>query len=331
MDKKNPTISVVVPVYNMGMYVERAVNCLLEQEYSDYEIILVDDGSTDDGAQICDRLAAEHDIISVIHKSNGGLSSARNAGMDAARGKYVIFPDPDDWTDKNYLSVLVQLHEKNGTDLEICGNYITEENKEVVHNATGSTSILNSNEALKLVMRSTAYCGFAWNKLYHLDIIGVNKLAFDTELGMAQDLHFAVRYMMKCDKIAYDPTPVYHYFQHAGGVTNTNMPLTKRKISGLQTYLKIAAMTEKTYPKVAAMAYATLCNMCVHFMYIYFNNKMDDPELLNTLRGYVGKYKQYFYQSDAYGTVHRLLFRIAAISPKLYYTIKSSCQIIRKG
>ncbi len=326
MKNNMPEITVVVPVYNMGQYVERAVNCLLKQDYDSYEIVLIDDGSTDDSPEVCDRLAAEHERISVVHKQNGGLSSARNAGMEVAQGKYVIFPDPDDWTDAHYLSGLMRLHEKHHSDLEICGHYVTDEHGERVHNARGNECVLEPGEALLLLMGSTAYFGFAWNKLYHLDIIRKAGLQFDTELGMAQDLHFAARYLLQCNIIAYDPTPAYHYFQHAGGVTNTAMPLTKRKISGLQTYLKIAALMAETHPRVAARAYATLCNMCVHFMYIYYNSGMEDASVLEMLRGYVRQYRQYFHQCVDYGQVHRFLFRVAEYSPRLYYLLKSTGQ-----
>ncbi len=324
MENNKPKITVVVPVYNMGHYAERAVDCLLNQDYDSYEIVIIDDGSTDDSAAVCDMLANKHEIVSVVHKENGGLSSARNAGMAVANGEFVIFPDPDDWTDNTYLSSLMALHEKYNSDLEIGGHYITTENSEVTHNANGKECVLTGEEGLAMLMSSTSFCGFAWNKLYHLDIIKKADLQFDTELGMAQDLHFAVRYFLNCDKISYNPAPAYHYFQHAGGVTNTAMPLTKRKISGLKTYLKIADLTKDAYPHISKMAYATLCNMCVHFMYIYYNSKMDSPETLAQLKEYVKQYKQYFLGSTAYGKVHRLLFRIALISPKLYFIVKST-------
>ncbi len=329
MINNKPIITVVVPVYNMGDYVERAVNCLLQQEYESYEIIIIDDGSTDNSPEIADMLAEKYDNVSVVHKNNGGLSSARNCGIDVANGDFIIFPDPDDWTDKTYLSSLMALHEKYNTDLEINGHFITYENSEVVHNANGEECVLSSDEGLSMLMSSRYFCGFAWNKLYHLDIIKKYNLKFDTELGMAQDLHFAVRYLINCEKISYNPTPSYHYFQHSGGVTNTAMPLTKRKISGLQTYLKIAELTRDTYPQISNMAYATLCNMCVHFMYIYYNSKMDSPETMAQIRLYLKKYNKYFLNSNSYGRVHRLLFRIALVSPKLYFIIKSTGEKLR--
>ncbi len=327
--KNKPIITVVVSIYNMGQYVERAVDCLLRQDYDQYEIILVNDGSTDNSAEICENLAQKNEIISVLHKENGGLSSARNAGMEAAKGDFVIFPDPDDWTDSNYLSNLIALHDKYNTDLEISGHYVTDDNNEIIHNANASECVVMGEKSLSMLMSSNFFCGFAWNKLYHLDIIRKADLKFDTELGMAQDLHFAVSYFMNCEKIAYNPAPTYHYFQHAGGVTNTAMLLTPRKISGLQTYLKIADITKEKYPDISSKAYATLCNMCVHFMYIYYNSKMDSPEILEVLKGYIRQYKKCFSDSNSYGKIHRLLFRIALISPRLYFIVKRTGQKVK--
>lgn len=95
----NELITVVIPVYNMVDYLEKAVKTLGKQTYKNYEIILIDDGSTDGGTYLCDKLAEYYEQIRTIHKKNGGLSSARNCGIENAKGKYIIFPDPDDWVD----------------------------------------------------------------------------------------------------------------------------------------------------------------------------------------------------------------------------------------
>ena len=106
-------ISVIVPVYNMKIYLKRCMKTLIMQTQDNYEIILVDDGSTDGSSEICDEYAKENpDLIRVIHKENGGLSSARNAGIEEATGRYIIFPDPDDWVEPDYLKAFVELKKK---------------------------------------------------------------------------------------------------------------------------------------------------------------------------------------------------------------------------
>ena len=103
-------LTFAIPVYNMESLLERCMDTMLSQTCRDFEIILVDDGSTDASPALCDAYAAAHPgLIRVVHKPNGGLSSARNAGIDAARGEFIVFPDPDDWVEPEYVRHLLQL------------------------------------------------------------------------------------------------------------------------------------------------------------------------------------------------------------------------------
>ncbi len=318
----NKMVTVVVPVYNMKELLPKCLSALLNQSYDNYEILIIDDGSTDGSSVICDEYAQKEGKVKVIHKENGGLSSARNCGIENATGDFIIFPDPDDWVEKNYLEQLVKLANEYHTDLEICGHYVDDAKKSIVHNTLGKIKVIDKKDTLCLLMRPDAFCGFAWNKLYHLDIIKKNNLRFDTELGMAQDLHFAFRYIRCCESVVYDPTPTYHYFQHIGGVTNAKSPLTTRKISGLKTYEKIAELANGEYPQVRSLAYSTIFNMSMHFIYIYFYSKMKDKALLKKLKENLKIYKSNFFGDDRYSRVHKFLGRIALVSPRLYYLTK---------
>ena len=209
-------ITVVVPLYNMAKYLPRAMESLLNQDYGNYEIIIVDDGSTDEGSQLADDYAKRYERVRCIHKENGGLSSARNVGIDNAHGRYIIFPDPDDWVEKDYLSFLWHLRKEYHTDLEICGRKVVDENQKQLSMTQGGAGVWEKAEALIKLMDSKYYTGSACNKLFHLEIIRNNILYFDTELGMAQDLHFCVRYFMLCRNVVYDPSPKYYYYQHGG-------------------------------------------------------------------------------------------------------------------
>ena len=315
-------ITVVVPVYNMGQYLKRSVNSLLKQTYKNYEIILVDDGSTDNSGQLCDELSKLHDSIRTIHKENGGLSSARNAGMRDATGGFIIFPDPDDWVEEDYLQRLIDLHQEYQSDLEICGYYITDEKKQVTSCEEKIHTCFSMEDATERLFIGGGYSGFAWNKLYHLDIIRKNDLAFDEELGMAQDLHFAFRYFLKCKKISYDSMPVYYYFQHAGGVTNTRAGLSTRKISGLKTYEKMAEIAEKEFAEVVPMIHSTLANICLQFIYIYYDSKMCDRNLKKLLIKTAKDNSAYFWNNKNYSLLHKILWGVAFINPKLYYLFR---------
>lgn len=321
MGKDRGKISVIVPVYNMGEHLEKAVNTLLKQTYCNYEIILVDDGSTDEGVGLCDQYAEKYEVIRTIHKENGGLSSARNRGIQEAAGSYVIFPDPDDWVDEKYLESLIEQNDSE-TDLEVCGHYIVCGNKITAHNKDGKKIFLNKDQAILSLLKSGEYCGFAWNKLYHMDLIKKQDMRFDEELGMAQDLHFAFRYILLCDKIAYNPEPHYFYYQHEKGVTNINHPLTARKISGIKTYQKLFELAENHVPNAVPLIGATIANLNLHFLYIYYNSDMKDVDVLRILYTNFKMYKMYFFKNNEYSILHKLMGGIALINPKLYYLIR---------
>lgn len=113
----NVFLSIVLPIYNVEKYLERCISSILNQQFKSYEMILVDDGSTDDSPMICDRYAKEYSFISVVHKVNGGLSSARNAGLEVASGEYVFWVDSDDWIEQGSLQLLYNCLQKNHTDI----------------------------------------------------------------------------------------------------------------------------------------------------------------------------------------------------------------------
>ena len=322
----SPQITVVVPVYNMGRFLPRAMDALLAQTFQDFEIIIVDDGSTDGSADICDRQAARDPRCSVVHKLNGGLSSARNCGLDHARGQFIIFPDPDDWVEPGYLAFLMELHARCQTDLEICGHFVTNDDNERIHNSKGREITLTPAQALERLMMPDAFCGFAWNKLYHLDIIRRENLRFDEELGMAQDLHFAFRYIRVCSSITYSPLPQYHYYQEGGGVTNLASPLSPRKLSGLKTYLKIAELAREQYPVVEQAAHGTFFNMSLHFIYIYFASKMKDQAVLTQLQDNLRNYQRFFFTSKRHSISHKFLGWLAMRTPRGYYWLKRAHQ-----
>ena len=312
------TISVVVSVYKVKDYLDHCIQTLLNQTFHDYEILLVDDGSPDACGAMCDAWAEKEARISAYHKPNGGLSSARNFGIEHAKGAFIIFPDPDDWVEPQYLEKLMSLRESNQADLSICGHALSKEGKDIPWNDAGSPVTLDTADALEMMMKPSAFCGFAWNKLYSMQVIRENGLRFDEELGMAQDLHFNVRYLQLCRRVAYDPQPMYHYNQDSGGVTVAQSGLTPRKMSALTTYKKIAEMTHADYPRVEAIACASLCRLCLHNIRLYYKTGMKKPEMLSALRQAFLENRRFFLASDVYSTYEKRFSWLVGVHPRLY-------------
>ena len=204
-------ISVVVPVYNASKYLNRCVDSILAQTYTNLEVVLVDDGSTDASAQICDEYAQKDKRIKVVHKENGGVSSARNAGLKVASGEYVAFVDCDDSIDSNMYELLAGIMEKEKVDLVVCDDYRHENNK-IIAKSKHPSGIVGKkiiDDRLVLISATDVNICAPWNKLYRRALIDFE---FDTNVNWGEDQLFNYKYISKIDKIYYLDKQLYHYY-----------------------------------------------------------------------------------------------------------------------
>lgn len=276
-------ISIIVPVFNLKEYLPRCVKSLISQNINEYEIILIDDGSFDGSEIICDSYAKEFpELIKCIHKTNGGLSSARNTGMRAAKGKYVIFPDPDDWTETNYLRSLLDLQEKYCVDLCCTGYYVEYDDHTLLANEDQNTIVMSRIEAQKALFVPPSMGGFAWNKLYHLDIIKKNSLSFLDDVGTTEDLDFAFRYMQYCSEVCFAPSiRTYHYYQRKDATTHSGF--SEKKIESIYTYEKIIQEAGNNSDVIAA-AKEEICNTAINLIIMYLNSDTNNQKLYEELK-----------------------------------------------
>lgn len=204
-------ISIIVPVYNAYPYLRKCVDSIIAQTVQEWELLLVDDGSTDGSSELCDLLVQKDNRIRVIHKDNGGASSARNAGLDIASGTYIMFVDSDDWIAPDLCKKLLEeMNSIEECDLVIGGYIIVE--KDGFHDNGVLHAVINMNENL------SSYFEFAYMtdrfsgpvvKLYRRKLIGGQR--FDTSVRLGEDFQFNMRYLMKCSKILMSDTVGYYY------------------------------------------------------------------------------------------------------------------------
>ena len=173
----NPLVSIIVPIYKVEPYLCRCLDSIVNQTYTNLEIILVDDGSPDGCPQICDEYAAKDKRIVVIHKENGGLSDARNAGLDICKGDYISFVDSDDWVDEKYIEQLIKPNSKNQYDIVIADYQQSNEPFDSRHILLQDGSI-NDNKKIISAYCHLQYPPCAWAKLYRATFIKENKLKF---------------------------------------------------------------------------------------------------------------------------------------------------------
>ena len=219
----NDLISIIVPCYNVEKYLKKCVESIVNQTYQNLEIILVDDGATDGTPALCDELAKTDERIKVLHKVNGGLSDARNAGFAIATGKYVAFFDSDDWVESNTIKVAYDKIINDNLDLVVWGYSadFVDDDERVLNSrkcvVSGICALGNDNTVL-LHEDTLGISGYAWNKLYKTEIIKNNDLTFEKGISLVEDILFNSKYLCSCEKIAFIDYIGNHYIQR-GRVT----------------------------------------------------------------------------------------------------------------
>lgn len=219
-----PKISIIIPVYNVEKYLVECLDSVLAQTFNDFECIVIDDGSPDNCPAICDEYARKDNRIKVIHKKNGGVSSARNVGLDAVRGEWVVFVDSDDWIDKRYLEVLYANAIKQGVDVSIGGTNAFKNGTFVRIYDIGTFETILNPESIMLRMfdRKQTSLRMGWCKLFKAQFIKDGKIRFDEAVMRAEDtLFFYNLYSSgKVAKIYFTPQPLYIYRHVDASITN---------------------------------------------------------------------------------------------------------------
>lgn len=214
-------VSIIIPAYNAQAFIEKCISSVLQQTFVDFELIIVDDGSTDQTFEICSGIATSDGRIRVIHKENGGSSSAKNYGIQNAKGRYIAFVDADDTIDEDYIRNLYQgiaLH-----DADVCiGNvaFVNMVNDEIDSKRTvemlGGVFTLSEFMSFYSKYMPNAVIGAPWNKLYRRSIIIENSLCFNTSIKNNEDTHFNYEFLAKCKTFYVSDSPYYNYISRIG-------------------------------------------------------------------------------------------------------------------
>jgi glycosyltransferase involved in cell wall biosynthesis len=222
----NKLISVIVPVYNVEKYLQRCIDSLLNQSYSPIEIILINDGSTDKSPSICDINQSEYSNIKVLHKENGGLSDARNKGIELSNGEYLTFVDSDDFLHRNYLKYLKLALDKFNTKISCCSYQEFPGNSGDFHLDIfdfGDVQFWNSNSCVENLLIRQSFTS-AWAKLYHKSVF--NKIEFPFGL-LFEDMYIIPRMLIDSCGVSYVNKPLYYYNQEGYSITRSHFSLKK--------------------------------------------------------------------------------------------------------
>ena len=219
----NPKVSIIVPVYNAEQTLRRCVDSVLSQTYTDFELLLVDDGSRDSSAAICDGYAARDSRVRVIHKPNSGVSDTRNQGLSQARGTYLQFLDSDDWITPDATSAMVRAAEEHQCDLVISDFYRVVGERVSRKGDIDDDTVLSREEFASHMMENPAdfYYGVLWNKLYRRDIVEAHHLRMDPDISWCEDFMFNLEYIRFAERFYALQVPIYYYVKTKGSLVAT--------------------------------------------------------------------------------------------------------------
>lgn len=226
MDK--PLITIIIPVYKVENYLKRCLNSVIRQDYSNLEILLIDDGSPDKSGEICDLFAQKDSRIVVVHKKNGGVSSARNKGIEIAKGEYICFLDADDYLRSNYVSSMFEAIESKKSDLVVATSYNRMFTK-CVHEYVDEKNIIFDdfqNNTTDIFL--DYHLNSPWCKFFKRNIIRNNDIFFLEKIGWGEDRCFVFDYLKYCKKISFINKEIYVY--------NSLLSLATRKYWENMTY-----------------------------------------------------------------------------------------------
>lgn len=214
-------LSIIVPVYNREKSIERCIKSIMNQTYTNIEIIIVDDGSKDNTPKICKELQKKDKRIKYIQQKNSGVAEARNTGLVESSGNYIGFVDSDDYIEKNMYETLITEMESSKSDIAFCNyNIVDSNNKKNRKKCINKQMVFSANELIKKVLLENEFNGVCWNRVFDRKIVQDTK--FDKRMGMCEDLEFLMKIIPKCNKISYVNKELYNYVLADQNITTQN-------------------------------------------------------------------------------------------------------------
>ena len=316
----DPKISIIVPVYNVERYLRQCIDSILAQTYRDFELFLVDDGSPDNSGKICDEYARKDLRIHVFHKPNGGVSSARNLGIDNAKGEYISFIDADDYIEPNFAEEMVKAMEGYDADLVCCGIWENEKSINKRIRSTDKDKIYDMKGGLIELIVPDAYFGWCFNKFYKRSIVKNTDIKFPEGIRYSEDWVFIINYITHSSKIVYISKVLYHYVSNEMSAVNKisanegfDYNYLDRLKADKMSYIMVEGLKDKSIMNTFyAYLFYSASEVAKRFMLCYNGDK----KTLSMLRRVMTKCFPYYLKNPRYylkikkKDAWRLVFRV---------------------
>ncbi|EKA07152.1 MULTISPECIES: glycosyltransferase family 2 protein [Streptococcus] len=312
-------ISVIVPVYNVEAYLERCVESILQQTYAHFELILINDGSTDSSGQICDHLASQYENIKVYHIENSGVSNARNMGIQLATGSWVTFIDSDDFVTQDYLATLASAVEGVNVGFAIAPlHHIKNGIVTDIPSHSGKTELWSTEETMKELLMTTRTSFFPVAKLFKRDLLADEK--FNTNYHLAEDALFLTELLLKtrCSCVFIDK-PVYYYDHREGSATTS---VNRYVFDTIEVYQQIIAQVSQAFPN---LKYELINRECWSYITVYdkiiFTSREEYQKEKAELRNWIVQHRREIWKDAYFTTFRKVAILSLVISPWLYKKI----------
>ena len=262
-------LSIIVPIYNVEKYLKRCIDSILSQTYIDFEAILIDDGSSDQSGRIIDEYAKTDERIVAIHQKNKGVSAARNAGLQVAKGEYIGFVDPDDWIEPDMYSVLLDMMDSEHCDIASCSWMANDENGvETPYSSGLSSALMSREEYMKhLFDMPPTVAGSVWSKVIRRDII---RSDFLEKYVICEDNHFVAQCCVNIKRAVYINKPLYHIFLRQNSTIRKEPGKVVLGLAARRDIIEIAKRVNEDCADKAELLFLDQC--------IYFCDKLKNDE-----------------------------------------------------
>ena len=319
INMQDALVSVIVPVYKVEKYLDECLKSIVGQTYKNLEIILVDDGSPDNCPTMCDLWAQKDGRIKVIHKPNGGLSSARNAGLDISCGRFVMFVDSDDWIDKNTVQSLFTIGED--ADIIMCGFSVEYEDGTTSQENSGNKRLEGSDILGEFILDNIRpeVCG----KLYRLELFSDTR--FDETIKYAEDLDMNYRLMKKASRFISTDEGFYHYIRRADSITSAEATTARVNLYRItEKFVELSEpdseLYEKSISRHARVLFATLSRLLSKDEEDSGGKEMVEA-FFGTIVNEIRKYRKDIVKNKYLSVKYKISATIIAISPRLFVSL----------
>lgn len=312
----NPLISVIIPVYKVENYLKQCLDSVCGQTYNNLEIILVDDGSPDDCGEICDEYAMKDSRVKVIHKKNGGLSSARNTALDIAMGDYISFVDSDDYLDLLFYEKLMTTALANDSQIVMCGRYDVSQTGICPKFFLDKNCTITKKEVMGLIL-ADKIGSQPWDKLYKKSLF--ENIRFP-EGRVYEDIGTTYLAFHKCNNFAFMHEPLYYYRLNNAGISYSERP--NKIFDTFKSFFERLIFTQENYPAYVSECLALAFGTAMGSLNYYIRFKFEEEKAnLSIVKKFLSDYKDKIYSNELISTPRKLSLKLLLFSEPLYNAI----------